>query len=104
MKKYRVEITEPAESDLRGIAHYIGVELREPAVAHKLLKKISDAVVSLEEFLLCHKLVSDENFAKSGIRKVTMENYLIFYTVNEKVKTVTIVRILYGRRNWIDLI
>jgi plasmid stabilization system protein ParE len=30
--------------------------------------------------------------------------YLIFYIVSEKDKTVNIVRILYGRRDWIHLL
>ena len=48
--------------------------------------------------------MSDERLSLNGIRRLLVDNYIIFFTINEFDKVVTIVRILYSRRDWIDLI
>lgn len=104
MKKFSVFITQPAANDLQGIAHYITNELREPAIAKKLVNKIKEAVMSLAELPTRHALVTDERLAIQGIRKTMVDNYIVFYVISEKDVTVTVVRILYGRRDWANLL
>ncbi|MDI3478740.1 MAG: toxin ParE1/3/4 [Thermoanaerobacterium sp.] len=104
MNRYKVEITEPAEKDLYEIWRYIAKELLEPDIARKVVNKIGEAILKLEEMPLRNALVADERLAFQGIRKMTIDNYLVFYIVAEESKTVTIVRILYGRRDWINLL
>jgi len=104
MKSYKVLITQPAIKDLRGISDYIANELKEPSSAKKLVGKIKEAVMSLREMPTRHALVADENLAAQGIRWLMVDNYMIFYVVSEKNKTVVVIRILYGRRDWIYLL
>ena len=104
MNKYHIDITEPAENDLREIGHYILRELLEPAIANKLVGKIGDAILTLEELPLRNPLITDEKMSKRGIRKLLIDNYIVFYMVSEQQRTVTIIRILYGRRDWLNLI
>lgn len=44
-----IEITEPAEMDLQGIADYIVKELREPTTALRVVTSIGDAITKLEQ-------------------------------------------------------
>ena len=104
MDKYRIDITEPAEIDLIEVGNYIANELLEPNIARKVVNKIGEAVLMLEELPFRNALVTDERLANQGIRKIIVENYMVFYIVTEESKTVTIVRILYGRRDWINLL
>lgn len=104
MKKFNVYLTQPAADDLKGISDYIAHELREPSVARKLVGKIKKTVMSLAEMPTRHALVADEELALQGIRKLIMNNYIVFYVVSEEEATVTVIRILYGRRNWINLL
>ena len=104
MKVYKVFMTQPAAGDLRGIAAYIADELREPSTAKKLVGKIKEVIMSLAEMPARHSLVADEQLAIQEIRKIIIENYIIFYTISEKDATVTVVRILYGRRDWANLL
>lgn len=104
MSRYRVEITEPAENDLSEIGWYITKELLEPSIAEKTVNKIGEAIFSLEEFPFRNALVADERLAKQGIRKIIIDNYIAFYIVEEEFKIVTILRILYGKRDWINLL
>lgn len=53
---------------------------------------------------LRNALVADEMLAYKGIRKIMMDNYIVFFIVNEESKIVTIVRILYGRYDWMNLL
>ncbi len=104
MKRYRILMTEPAAVDLLKIAEYIAKELREPITAQKLVEKIKEAVMSLIHMPTRHALVADEYLAVQGIQKLPVENYIVFYVVSEKDGTVTVIKILYGRRDWEQLL
>lgn len=104
MNNYHIDITEPAENDLREIGHYISRELLEPVIANKVVEKIGDAILTLEELPLRNSLVTDEKLSKRGIRKLLIDNYIVFYVVSEQLRTVIIIRILYSRRDWLNLI
>lgn len=104
MSRYNIEITEPAESDLYQIGSYIAKELQEPGLAQKLVSKIGDAILSLDEMPCRNGLVKDEQLSHQGIRKLLIDNYVIFYIVREENKMVTILRILYGRRDWMNIL
>jgi toxin ParE1/3/4 len=104
VKQYKVLMTEPAVGDLQSIAQYISVELLEPVIAKKLVGKIKEAVMSLDKLPTRHALVADERLAAQGVRKLMVENYIVFYMISKKDETVTVIRILYGRRDWKHLI
>ena len=104
MNKFIIEITEPAESDLKNIRLYIEEELLEPNTAIKIIDEIGESIVSLEELPMRNALVCDARLAKLGIRRAMVKNYIIFYIVDEKESEVTIIRILYSKRNWINLL
>ncbi len=104
MKHYKVMMTKPAAEDLQQIAHYIAIELREPVSAQRLVDRIKDQVMSLAEMPTRHELVADGSLASQGIRRLVIDNYIVFYIIAEKERTVTIIRILYGRRNWEQLL
>lgn len=104
MDHYRVFMTRSADDDLKSIFLYICNELREPAAAVKLIEKIKDLVMSLATFPLRHNFVADEHLAAQGFRKIIIDNYIAFYIVSEKEQTVTVVRILYGKRDWLHLL
>lgn len=104
MSTYNIQITKPAEIDLYEIGAYISKELLEPETAKKMISKIAKAISTLEYMPLRNSLVSDKGLAYNGIRKIMVDNYIVFYIVNEDNKTVTIIRILYSRRDWINLL
>ena len=104
MKKYHIEITEPAEVDLADAVRYVARELRELAAALRLLRSIEEAMESLEQMPYRYPLADDEYLSKAGIRILPVKNYLIFYTAEDQAETVTIIRILYARRDWMNLL
>ena len=104
MERYNVILSLEARADIREIVRYIAKELREPSTAEQMLDRIDEAVASLEIMPEKYALVADEYLASCGIRMVVVKKYLIFYTVEHSKSEVNISRVLYGKRNWIELL
>jgi len=104
MKFFSLTISDTAAKDLSEIISYLKIELSYPDSAKLLLKKIRKETSKLKELPFLFPLVEDEIFAARKIRKLSIDNILIFYIVNESKKTVSVIRILYARRDWINLI
>ncbi len=101
---YRIIITVPAARDVESIVTYIARELNSPQAAVKLLRDIDERIISLQEMPERFPLVPDKRFAKLGIRSVPVNNYLIFYVVGKRSRSVNIVRVIYSRRDWVNLL
>ena len=104
MDKYFIEITKPAEKDLREIANYIAKVLLEPLSAKKIIGRIGEEILKLEEMPYRNQVVLDDRLSKLEIRRIIVENYLIFYKIVEDKKIVTIIRILFKRRDWASIV
>jgi toxin ParE1/3/4 len=79
-------------------------ELLEPDAAKKVVTQIGEAIMKLEELPLRNGLVSDEKLSIKGTRRIIIDNFIVFYIANEETRLVTIVRIQYNRRDWINLL
>ena len=62
------------------------------------------AISSLSEIPHRHMLVDRVEVCDYPIRMFTVENYIVFYLINENEKSVNIARVLYGRRDWTYLL
>ncbi len=98
--RYRIDISEPAENDLRDIVRYISARLLAPMTAMEILEAIEQAMASLEEMPHRAPVVADERLATIGYRMLNVKKYIIFFSIDKKAKVVDVERILYGRRNW----
>jgi len=104
MDKYRVDVSDPAEEDLRDILRYISSQLSAPMTAMKMLDTIEEALIKLEDIPDSYPLVRDDRLASLGYRRLEVKNYTAFFTINEKEKIVDVERILYSRRDWANLL
>jgi len=104
MASFDIQISRPAEKDLMDIKNYISKELAQPETAQKFLAKLSQKINNLEKMPFRNPVVKDERLSRLGIRKLLVDNFLVFYFVNEEQKTVFIVRVLYNKRRWESLI
>ncbi|MTI59148.1 MAG: type II toxin-antitoxin system RelE/ParE family toxin [Firmicutes bacterium] len=104
MSSYNIDITKPAEKDLYEIGKYIANELLELDKAVGVVDKIANEIFKLKEMPFRNAIVDDDKLASQGIRKFLIDNYIVFYVVNKEKKKVTIVRILYNRRDWINIL
>jgi len=104
MAKYRVDISEPAEEDLRDIVRYISVQLSVPVTAMKMMEAFEEALSKLSDMPRGYPLLRDDRLASMGYRRVDINNYTAFFTIYEKEKVVDVERILYSRRDWANLL
>jgi plasmid stabilization system protein ParE len=100
MDKYRVDVSEPAEKDLQDIIRYISAQLSAPATALEMMEALENAMMSLTDMPQKSPPVTDEHLATMGYRKLLVKNYIVFFSIDEKGKVVSVERILYTRRNW----
>ena len=101
---YEVQWTSLAKEDLVRAITYIADMLKAPLAAERLLDDIEKETAVLAENPYLFSLSHDEYIAHRGIRHVKVKNYMLFYTVNEDARTITIIRMLYARRDWIQLL
>ena len=101
---YNLIITEPAEMDLIETGLYVNRILNSPIAAQNLLDEIESHILSLGQMPERYALVSSERLAILGVRAIPVKNYLIFYVVYEDSKTVAVVRVLHGSRDWEGLL
>ena len=104
MAGYRVEVSQPAEEDLRDIVRYISSQLSAPITAVKMMETIEEALSKLSNMPHSYPIVRDDRLASIGYRRVDVKNYTAFFTIDEKKKVVNIERVLYARRDWANLL
>ena len=101
---YDIHITKKAEDDLNSAADYIEFNLLNPKAADDLLDKAEEELGTLSDMPQTHRLVDDPVLRAWGIRFILINNYMAFFIIDEDAKTVYIVRFLYQKRNWIQIL
>ena len=96
---WAVNYSAEAKEDLRNIYIYIAIELLSPYNAANQYRRISSAILKLEEMPLRFPLFKDEPWHTLGMRWFPIDNYLVFYFVDEGAHRVDIARIMYKGRN-----
>lgn len=104
MVHYDIRHARPAEEDLIDILKYIGIDVSEPSAALRMLETIDKSIESLSVMPHRYPLVDDERLAALGYRKLPVKNYLVFFTIGEDANTVYVERILYARRDWLQIL
>lgn len=98
-EKYRVQYSPAALDDLKDIYTHIATELCAPETASKQIHRINEEICSLD-FMPCrYEQVDWEPWKSMGMRKVAVNNFVVFYTVDQKRMNVTVIRIVYGGRD-----
>lgn len=101
---YRLLITNDANNDIDDIVSYIVNVLKNPIAAKNLLTKIESSFDIISTNPFAFPLCNDKRLHDDGYRKITVKNYIVFYKVDEADDTVYIMRVIYGRRDYIKLI
>lgn len=97
--KYEVVTTAQAVADLRAIFEYIAYELLAGENAIKQLDRLEEAILSLDEMPERYHLYDKEPWQERNLRIMPVDNYLVFYIPQDDDKTVTVIRVMYGRRD-----
>lgn len=101
---YKVEYLPLALADLKDAVAHISDELGMPRAARELAETIIGDVASLSDFPYSRSAYTPIKPLKHDFRRLLVQNYSVFYWVDEDLKAVTVARILYNRRNFVALI
>lgn len=97
--EYSYRFTTHAEQDLDEILRYISVDLGNPAAAQNLGRKVFEKIDIVRTFPDSGAPIDNEFLADKTIRKLSVDNYVIYYKEHHNEKIISILRIVYGKRN-----
>ncbi|MBP5519430.1 MAG: type II toxin-antitoxin system RelE/ParE family toxin [Treponema sp.] len=103
MDQYEIIIEPSAEDDLKNIYDYIANTLLSENNARKQVERIRDTIFELETMPESYHLYPNETWHSKGLHYVPVGNYEIFYTVNNNDFKVNILRVLYGKMNFLEI-
>ena len=95
---YKLIYANEADSDLQAIYDYIAQD--NPERASSYLGEIEQQILHLQEFPNIGSESKYPELKVQGIRILPFEDYLAFYTIDEKAKSVNIIRVLHGSVNY----
>lgn len=97
--KYKIEISEQADKDLRNIYEYIAFELQAPENASDQIDRLEEHILSLDTMPEKYRIYDKEPWKSRGLHILPVGNYVVLYIPDTDTKVVTILRIMYSGRD-----
>ena len=99
MVEYSVEITPRAARDIDEAFDYIAFHLENPQAAFDLTDAIYLGIGGLSSMPERFPRWRREPMRSRGVRALGVRNFNVFYTVDKTARRVTVIRVIYNRRN-----
>ena len=96
---YNVQITPQAQQQMKEIVDYISYELCAPDAAAHLLDKLEKNIMSLSDFPDRFSVIEENPWDTQGIRKIIVNNFLIYYWIDKTQITVHVIAVIYNKRD-----
>lgn len=100
--KYSVKVTTQAQTQLQEIVYYVAFNLKAPTTAIRLLDTLEQAIASLSQFPSRIALTEEEPWHSYGIHKMPVQNFIVYFWIDEAAYRVQVTAIIYGRRDQIQ--
>ena len=100
-KEYTLRFLPLFEDDLNEIVDYIAFELQNPVAADALVDEVQQAIADRLPFAESFEPFRSSRNRKHPYYRISVKNYTIFYVVIGN--TMEVRRILYSRRDWMNL-
>lgn len=99
---YEVKITRQAQNQMDEIIEYISQKLSAPNAANNLIEKMEKSIVSLTEFPERYQLIEEEPWRTKGVRKIVVNNFLVYYWIDIEEMKVQVIAVIYAKRNQLE--
>lgn len=96
---YHVCYSLEAKADLKAVYSYIAFSLHAKIAAKAQTDRLRKEIRSLSFMPERYERVDWEPWHSQGVRKVPVDNYIVYYRTNGEDLSVEIVRIFYGGRD-----
>lgn len=90
MNEWKVILTPEFKQEFKGIYSYIAKVLLVPETAKKQVTRILDQVEKLVDMPSRFSLFEKEPWHRRGLRKLIIDNYIVFYYPNEQTREVVV--------------
>lgn len=97
---YELEFLPIARQDMSDIAKYINKVLCNPIAAMNTIRRMVAAAEDLRAQPYSCPVYYPPRELPFEYRKLVVGNYIMFYRVDEQKKLITIVRVIYAKRNY----
>lgn len=97
---YKLEYLPVARQDMIEIVRYISQELQNPTAADQLAMELIDAGDGIPKFPYANPAFIPIKPLKHEYRKLLVQNYFMFYWVDEVKRLVTVARVVYAKRDY----
>lgn len=94
---YKLELLPIAKKDIDDIIYYISNNLENKTAARNLANNFIKGTNSILEFSYGTSVYKITKELEQEYRSLKVKNFLMFYTINENDKIITIVRVLYHK-------
>ena len=101
---YSIRFSKLYDNDVDTSYNYIKDNLQAPKAANNLIIEILEKLNKIKENPKIRPLVRDEYLANIGYRLINVKNFMIFYIIDDDNKLIKIIRFLYARRDWINIL
>lgn len=86
IQQYTVEITDEALADMEQLYNHIAFVLLAPDNAMGQYNRIADEILKLDVFPERFRIMDSESEHSKGIRRMSVDNYSVFYVIkNDRV-------------------
>ena len=104
MSEWKVILTPEFKQEFKDIYSYIAEVLLVPETAKNQVARILDQVEKLDDMPNRFPLFEKEPWHNRGLRKLIIDNYIVFYYPNEQTQEVVVFHVFYGGRNIDELL
>ena len=96
---YTFQFTEKALSDLDEITDYLVNTLGQRPAAQRLIDEMDQEIHMICRYPESGTPVVNEFIRRTDIRRLVIENYLLYYIADKENQRILVLRIVYGRRD-----
>lgn len=96
---YKIIYSNEALNDLREIYSYIAFTLLVQSTAQEQVSRIRKKILSLDFMPSKYKIVSWEPWKSMKIHQLPIDNYIIFYLIDDEKMLIKVIRIMYAGRD-----
>ena len=97
---YKLEYLPLALHDMVDIVKYINSELKNSVAADNLANEFVKSADALIDFPYSNPVYHPIRPLKKEYRKLLVNNFIMFYYVDETEKVITIARVIYAKRDY----
>ena len=92
------------DNDIDSVYQYIRENLEAPMAAENLMKELKVKLNYLKENPFARSFVQDDFLASVGFRPINVKNYVIYYIIDEEKNVINLIRFLYNKRDWKNIL